>query len=700
MSKDATRKTSFWKRVLKQARIFLLRGWLVVPIPPKAKAPRTKRWQELRLKIPDLTAAFGPRANIGCLLGEPSGGLVDVDLDCMEAISAATFLLPPTDRIHGRESKPASHCWYLVNLPPSSMKFVDVDGTVLLELRSTGLQTIIPPSIHPSGESLFWKRAKEPGHVQPEELVRAIRRLAACSLVARHWPEKGSRHDLALALSGFLLRVGFSVEEAKSFIAAAAIASGGDEEWRQRQRDVDSTIERLAERKPATGIPRLAALLGNDVVSKLTEWLQVSPGIPTKLHRPTVTAWPEQPHSAAFRGLAGEFVSMILPHSESDPVALLSQFLVAFGNMLGRKPYFLVEADRHFANLYIVLVGPTAKARKGSALSQVMRLLREVDADWAGNCVLSGLSTGEGVIWEVRDESYSKDGEKLLDVGAVDKRRLAVESEFAQQLKLMARESNVLSSVIRQAWDTGNLRTLTKNSPAQATGAHISILGHITVGELRRYLTETELGNGFANRFVWLLVRRSKVLPEGGNLDEEDLQPLIEKLKATIRWARKVERMRRSAKARKLWARVYRELSEGKPGLMGAVISRAEAQVTRLSLVYALLDRSSTIQTQHLKAAPAIWKYAEASARFIFGDFLGDPLADEILRALHVNPQGMTLTEISNHLGRHCRSTDISRALVVLAQSGLATCRLEPTGGRPEERWFVLMEDAKNAKKD
>jgi hypothetical protein len=145
----------------------------------------------------------------------------------------------------------------------------------------------------------------------------------------------------------------------------------------------------------------------------------------------------------------------------------------------------------------------------------------------------------------------------------------------------MARESNILSTVLRQAWDSGNLRTLTKNNPAQATGAHISVVGHITQQELRRYLNETELGNGFGNRFLWLCVKRSKVLPEGGRLNDEDMLQVTERLVATIDWARRVKGMHRSAKARKLWANVYPGLSEGRPGLMGAVTSRAEAQVTR-----------------------------------------------------------------------------------------------------------------------
>jgi hypothetical protein len=109
-----------------------------------------------------------------------------------------------------------------------------------------------------------------------------------------------------------------------------------------------------------------------------------------------------------------------------------------------------------------------------------------------------------------------------------DKRLLIVETEFASVLKVNARDGNTLSPILRQAWDSGNLRILTKNSPARATNAHISIIGHITKEELLRFITDTELANGLANRFLWVLVRRSKILPEGGGTPEwGDLVPRL-----------------------------------------------------------------------------------------------------------------------------------------------------------------------------
>src|SRR5262245_58101855 len=175
----------------------------------------------------------------------------------------------------------------------------------------------------------------------------------------------------------------------------------------------------------------------------------------------------------------------------------------------------------------------------------------------------------------------------------------------------MRTKGNTLSGIIREAWDSGDLSTLTKNSPVRATGAHVSIIGHITEEELRRSLTETERANGFANRFLWLRVRRSNVLPEGDAPPGSALKPLADELRRLLANAHMLGEMRRDDQARAIWAEVYPSLSEGQPGLAGAIISRAEAQVLRLSALYAAFDGSPIIHAPHLLAGLALWEYAE-----------------------------------------------------------------------------------------
>jgi hypothetical protein len=412
--------------------------------------------------------------------------------------------------------------------------------------------------------------------------------------------------------------------------------------------------------------------------------------------RPLPASLPEL-HPAALRGLAGEFVGIIEPHTEADPAALLVQFLVAFGNCVGRGPYFPVEADRHTVNLFAVVVGATASGRKGTSWGHVRRVFDAVDEEWVRNCIVSGLSSGEGLIWAVRDPieqvKPQRDGGRaaVVDPGVEDKRVLVVESEFASVLRMQGREGNTLSPLLRQAWDDGNLRSITKHSPARATGAHVSIIGHVTGEELQRCMGNIEMFNGYANRFLWVLSRRSKFLPEGGRAHEENMTSLVRALSQALGCARRASQVVRGDDARALWRSIYRDLTTRPSGLFGSLTARAAPQVVRLSLLYALLDGAREIGGAHLESALALWKYSEDSVRYLFGEQTGDQLADEILRALRsAGPAGLTGTEINRLFHGHRRREEIERALSSLAEAGLAISRDEETGGRPARRWFSL----------
>jgi hypothetical protein len=166
--------------------------------------------------------------------------------------------------------------------------------------------------------------------------------------------------------------------------------------------------------------------------------------------------------------------------------------------------------------------------------------MHAADPRWVENRIVNGLSSGEGLISEVRDpvQVPDKNGHmKTVDPGVEDKRLLVMEGEFALALKIMKREGNTLSPVMRNAWDGETLRTMVKHSPHRATDPHISVLGHITSAELARHLTETEMANGFANRILWALVRRSKSLPFGGEWHTVNLAPISREIVAALEYA-------------------------------------------------------------------------------------------------------------------------------------------------------------------
>ena len=401
---------------------------------------------------------------------------------------------------------------------------------------------------------------------------------------------------------------------------------------------------------------------------------------------PAVDDWPAPPRAAAFTGLAGEIVAAIEPHSESDPLGILAQLLVCFGSVIGRGAHYAVEATQHHANEFVLLIGPSAKARKGSSWDHVQRIFAEVDPDWAERRIVSGLSSGEGVIWSVRDpdtRARAQDGQD-----GQDQRLLVLEAEFASVLKMVARDGNTLSPIVRCAWDGKPLQALTKNSPARATGAHISIVGHVTANELVRLLNATEAANGFLNRYLLFMVRRSKLLPEGGSIDQVRWEPLLCRLRAAIDAARRRGRLGFDEHARRRWWELYPTLTEPEDGLAGAVCARAEAHVVRLAAIYATLDCSEQIAPPHLEAALAVWRYSRDSAHWIFGDSLGDPTADEIWALAKDRPHGVTRSEVRDLFSRNKKAREIDRALTVLEEAGrLTRTRASDGRGRPAEIW-------------
>jgi hypothetical protein len=195
---------------------------------------------------------------------------------------------------------------------------------------------------------------------------------------------------------------------------------------------------------------------------------------------------------------------------------------------------------------------------------------------------------------------------------------------------------------------------------------------------------------GFANRFLWLCVKRSKILPYGGEFVMEEVAEEITELKAAIEWARGVEEMERDPEANELWGSVYEELSAEIPGKFGAAVGRGEGQVLRLSMNYALLDKSRIIRVDHLEAALALWKYCVDSARHLFLSRLDNAAAKKILGALRRNPKGMTRNEIRVEILKgHLSKAKTDEAFNYLRRVKLADCVTETTEGRSIERWFA-----------
>lgn len=716
--------------LLDAAIAYARRGWRVLPLRRRDKRPLTSHGlKDATTDVAVITKWWTdtPEANLGVVTG-PESGVWVVDADGQAGIGALTRLAGAHGGLHcatvvqtGGDGQHLYFQWPAEGRVSNRAKI----GGVPIDCRGMNGYVVAPPSIHQSGQEYRWLAEGELIEA-PGWLLDLVRGRASAPPHEANGHAKGKasgRPDAATRARAYLSRCEPAISgqggHARTFEVARAVVWGfalGQEAgyqllasgWNQTCQPPWSEAELRHKCEDADRLPYdkpRGYLLQDDQqgarpsANGQDEGQQDHAGssAPSEedidsLPLPEPPPWPVL-RPEALHGLPGEFVRTVLPQSEADPAALLVQLLVAAGNAIGPGPYFLVEGTHHRGNLNAVIVGNSAVARKGSSWGRVSQVMGQVDSGWYGECVHSGLSSGEGLIHQVRDPVWGpgEDGEPtVLDEGATDKRLLVVEDEFGAVLRVLRREGNTLSTIIRSAWDGRTLATMTRRSPLKATGAHVSVIAHVTAPELRDYLDKAELFGGFANRFLWALARRSKLLPHGGL--ELDLTSLVTRLRFAAEQARMVGLMTRSPEASRLWAGEYPRLTQEKDGLHGVTTSRGEAQTLRLSLVYALLDGGGVIQVPHLRAALAVWDYCSESARIIFGDAEGRaPLADRVLALLEDSPAGLNRRQLHKTLGGHVSAKQLVGALARLRDRRQVQVESVSTGGRPAEIWKIKL---------
>jgi hypothetical protein len=419
--------------------------------------------------------------------------------------------------------------------------------------------------------------------------------------------------------------------------------------------------------------------------------------------------WPKPMGQAAFHGPAGEFVRLALSQTEADPNALLLCFLVAFGSLMGRDPHCILDGARHGVNLFALLVGKTAGGRKGTASNRAVEMTRLVDSVFINKCKKSGLISGQGVTYHIRDEreddvEIKEKGRSLgwerrvVDPGVEDKRLLVIEEEFSSVLKQFDIPGNILSPILRKAFDGTELSSMARGNKDRCKEPHMSIIAQITPEELSRDLTATEKANGLVNRFLLCCCHRYQKKPHGGNpLNQKRVDDLVAGLQKALFESKKhhltldTEPRDGRISAYKAWEDVYDILTDNPGGMFGEMTARASTLVMRLAMLYAKLDCSDVILLPHLEAAQEVWSYSERSVRYLFGDALGDETADAILRMLRTAPDGLTKTQINDGFGRNRKAKELDRALNVLLKHKRAACeKVTDTGGGPAEVWRAI----------
>jgi hypothetical protein len=403
----------------------------------------------------------------------------------------------------------------------------------------------------------------------------------------------------------------------------------------------------------------------------------------------------------ALTGLAGEIIGKLAPITEATPAAMLATLLTTYGAMCGRNAHVLVGSKPHYPNIFAVVIGGTSKDRKGTSAAAVRPILDAADTGKSPFLLyrrLVGLQSGEALIKAAAEAGRTvppdtSDPFNELAGIAPDQRLLVYEEEYAgRMLTAAARRDSILSAILRCAWDGEELANRTKSDPIKASHAHVAVLAHTTMDELLLKMSDVDVANGYANRFLHVLSRRTTLHSNPGQLPDAVVRDLGARLARAIAYAQSSAEITRSPEFDQAWDTLYRVVESQPTGgrAFGNLTARATAHLLRLSLLYALLDQSAVIQVQHLRSAIAFWDYCEATVAYIWGATLGQPKLDQLYKAIAAaGPKGLDRTEINGLFSNNLSKPEVNGLVRQLVDMGLARTESQPTGGRPREVLIV-----------
>lgn len=408
----------------------------------------------------------------------------------------------------------------------------------------------------------------------------------------------------------------------------------------------------------------------------------------------------------AFHGILLDFVDITDSNSEASPVAVAANVIAFFCALIGRHAYQHIGDNQIHCRPFFLLVGKSSKARKGTAeglprrvFKCVDEILKQKNPDHLPLQIHGGgLSSGEGIAYAIRDASLEG---KTVDSGVTDKRLLVIESEFANVLANCKRESSTLSAVLRNVFDGHNLSPLTKNNRTSATKPHVVVIGHITNHELIQKISSVEISNGLLNRFLICLIARERFVPLPSRTDENVIYQLATKIADIIEFIAIQARnnadgmeINLTDQATVYWKKCYLKLSADIPGNTGALLARAEVYTLMLAMIFALLDKKTSIDSDHIEAALCWIDFVGDSVRYLFqngNEAHLEGIAQEILRQLQEQGQ-MTRTEINKAFNGHKSAEEIKQALEHLLYQTpprIQQLKDENTGGRPRISYSV-----------
>lgn len=704
-------------RTQRAARQYLERGWCAIPVPAGSKNPNRSEWEKERYEPADVSRKFPAGGNLGIHCGEPSNGLVDVDLDCAEARVLAFEFLPPTDRVHGRPTNPGSHWWYIADpIPEKVRRFKDTDAKTLLELRTTGGQTLVPPSIHDeTGEEYTWEAKGEATAIDGRVLQHQVRKLASCTLLARHWNE-GSRHDLALSVAGALLRHGWGEDETVSFIVAAATAAGDSKQVPEHRQAVIDTADELRRNQAATGIPTLIDILGERVARKLLDWLDI------RVTQPTII----MPGESTTNGKHDEPEIEVVEKTPDEPSWAIPDEAPAVA--VSDLPYWLERLTRHVEPFTVMFPDdwPVMMTLPfWSILWPSVRIQNLNLALWTLGISTQGVGKNHAtdelikVIRAAADTDVmiytSGSPEGIMDrLGGNGKQMLAYHDEYGGFLKTMNRDYMAQAKQSFCSLYDGRIAShwRAQKQDVLVIDPVVAVVATTTPSDLQNYVDPDDLLSGYLSRFMFCVPDRRRMLPKSWVASENGArEQLAREINSFRNQLRGVTRLEFESSVDGRDPEVIQQFIDHRQMDTGELVKledemhersipagRLLARIKKISGLLALAERSPmtsssgrtvTITDEHLAMASVIVErgafYASRAMAWI-GVNEEVRLSDRALQLLMQEKNGLTQRDLCRRL--HAKSAEMHVALSLLRDGGQAIdTRVE---GSRAVRWHAI----------
>lgn len=620
---------------------------------------------------------------------EPGSGLLVLDEDQAGALRAICdeyhITVPPTftvmtsvDPTTGERKR---HYYYRL---PEGYDPKDVPKTWIGgEVRVEGSGQVVGPwSLHHSG-AIYEPEPGTPAEIAtlPVEFILVMKRLV------------GERTRKQVENAALVIHAGEGRHE--------FLVQSGRFLWKGGIRG-DALIEKLVELDQTRCNPSY----GRGEMLRLADWLEKNleePWVPITLNvpyvgatapaglrivheddgfaPPRVTDFPDDPDPAAFDGVAGMVAKDLALNSSASVTGLLMATLTFWGGLFG--DYFdLYEAQP--TNIFAVLVGDTARARKGTATRNVWTAFQKaLDTPGTINPIdryqWGGLASGQALLRQMQEAGEVKKG-------------VSIEEEFETVLRgaRSTRDYNsILNTIINKAWDGRMIlhHTASKTNSYRVEPPYtVGILGNITREVLRSLLPPEMIHGGFANRLLWVPVRGSdhKVDPTRPVGLEPSVSVLVSKARD---WRNDTAYTTPifTTPAGDLIEDYYQFL-ETAGGAYAKFTPRLHVMAARLAMIHALMDRSYAVTPEYISRGIALTEYCRTSLLWTFSDETGDDRVDYLIDLLRVRPDGMTAREYRAVFKDPAIGKRVQRQAL---QAGLVEVRVAPPsgagskGGRP-----------------